>query len=157
MSPRTLSEQDYRQKMIDAVAETIDEPVITAAAFNRRGLYTNKALGRFGAITYLLGRANAKRQAGGLPENFILAITPEKVRAFQYRARGRMRDQYEVGAEVAVWDRTALRVSWKNGPPYQVDVTIEAPDEEEKVLCRTGKGETTESFLQTLADPAAGG
>jgi hypothetical protein len=128
------------------------EPVVDAAPFNRRGLYTNKALGKLGFVPYLLGKAHAKAQAGGLPEQFLLVATPAHLLAFEYKARGRMRDRYEVGEELASWDPGAVRVSWENGPPYQIDVTIEAPGAEEKVLCRTGRQEWSENFLRLLAN-----
>jgi hypothetical protein len=86
--------------------------VIGAFPFSRRGLYTQKLLGHLGFVPWLIARAFSKKQAGGLPENFMLAITPTKVCGFEYKARGRMRDQYEIGREVAVWARDALMVSW---------------------------------------------
>ena len=147
----------YRENAIAAVSDAMSEPVIDAAPFNRRGLYTNKLLGKFGFVPYLLGRAHAKAQAGGLPDQFMLAVTPTKVHVFEYKARGRMRDRYEVGAELASWDRAAIRVSWENGPPYQTDVTIDGPAEGERVLCRCGRTPWSESFLALMADPAAAG
>jgi hypothetical protein len=146
---------EHREKCLAAVNEVMSEPVIDAAPFNRRGMYTNKALGKLGFVPYLLGKAQAKTQAGGLPEQFLLAVTPTHLLALEYKARGRMRDNYEVGQELASWDRSAVRVSWENGPPYQIDVTIEAPGEEEKVLCRTGRQAWSENFLRIAADPTA--
>jgi len=119
------------------------------------GSSTQKLLGRTGFLPWLLARAHAKKQAGGLPENFMAAITPTKIRAFQYKARGRMWDRYEIGEEVAAWDRNAITVSWQPGPPYQIDVTIESAAEEEKVLCRCGKAESSDKALRMMADPSA--
>ncbi len=149
------TEADYVRKRIEALQPVVSEPVIGVLALSRRGLYTEKFLGRLGFLVWLLARANAKRQAGGLPQNFIVAITPTKLRAFQYKARGRMRDQYEIGDEVAVWDRNAVNVTWQNGPPYEVDVTIESPAENERVLCRCGRGESTDRALRMMANPEA--
>jgi hypothetical protein len=151
----TYTEHDYQRRMVEAVSQVVSEPVVSAAAFNRRGLYTQKALGHFGFVTWLIARAYAKKQAGGLPQSFMLAITPEHVRAFEYKARGRHRDQYEIGDEVAVWQRSAIEVTWKNGPPYQTDVAITAANDGEQVRCRCGRGETTEQFLRILADHSA--
>jgi hypothetical protein len=156
MEASTLTaEEEYVRVYLAAAQAAVNEPVIAAALFNRRGLYTQKLMGRAGAIPWLLARAFAKAQAGGLPQNFMLAITPTKVRALKYTAHGRKRDKVEVGEEVAVWDRSAIQVSWQNGPPYQTDVTIESAGEGEKVLCRCGRGTSTERFLQILSDPAA--
>jgi hypothetical protein len=147
----------YREKCVAAVSEVVSEPVINAALFSRRGLYTKKLLGRFGLIPYLLGAVHAKAQASGLPERFMLAITPTHVRAFKYKAHGRMRDRYEVGEQVAVWDRSTIKVTWQRGGPYETDVTIEAPEEAERVLCRCGRGASTETFLQLMSEPLATG
>jgi hypothetical protein len=156
MSTSTLElENHYAERYAEAVSAVLSEPVIRATPFGRRGLYTQKLLGRAGFLPFLLARMYAKKQAGGLPQRFMLAVTPTNVRAFEYTARGRKRDQIEIGDEVAVWRRDAIAVTWQDGPPYQVDVTIEAAGEGEKVLCRTGKGQTTEAFLQLMSDPTA--
>jgi len=146
--------EEHHANCLAAVKGVTAEEVIDVAPFNRRGLYTNKALGKFGALPYLLGKAQAKAQAGGLPENFLLVATPTHLVAFDYKARGRSRDKYEVGQELASWARDAVKVSWEDGPPYQIDVTIETPGEEENVLCRTGKQAWSEVFLRLVSEPA---
>ena len=151
----SASLEEHRANCLEAVGKVVTEPVVDAAPFSRRGLYTNKALGRLGFVTYLAGKAQAKAQAGGLPEQFMLVATADHVLAFEYKARGRSRDQYEIGAEVASWKRSELRVSWEDGPPYQIDVTLESPGEEEKVLCRCGRQAWSEAFLQELSAPVA--
>ena len=147
--------ESYRANCIAAAGEVLSEPVIDAAPFNRRGLYTNKLLGHFGFLPYLLGRAHAKAQAGGLPEQFILAVTPTKLTALSYKAHGRKRDRYEAGGELASWDRDAVRVSWQDGPPFQIDVTIEGAAGGEPVLCRGGRTPWTENLLEQLSRPPA--
>jgi hypothetical protein len=132
----------------------VSEPVLGALALNRRGLYTQKILGRAGFLPYLVARAWAKKQAGGLPQNFIVAITDTKLQAFKYKARGRMRDRYEIGEEVAAWDRGSTEVTWEPGPPYQIDVTI-LPAGGEKVLCRCGRADSSEHALRMMADAHA--
>ena len=152
-SPGAL-EAEYSRKRVEALQGVVPEQVIGALSLNRRGHYTEKLLGRAGFLPWLLARAYAKKQAGGMPQNFMVAITPTKVRAFQYKARGRMRDRFEIGDEVAVWERAGLEVSWKPGPPYQVDVTIKSPGEGEQVLCRCGRGDSSEQALRMMADPS---
>jgi hypothetical protein len=149
-------QDDVLRNCVEAVTAVVtDEPVISAAPFFRRGLYTNKALGRLGALPYLLGRAQSKAQAGGLPQNFMVAITPTKVRAFHYKAHGRRRNRYEIGEEVAAWDRATIRVSWQKGGPYQTDVTIEPPEGGERIECRVGRAPYSEEFLRIMSDPGA--
>jgi hypothetical protein len=151
----TSQEELYLRRYVEAASAVAREPVISAMPFFRRGLYTNMLLGRLGLIPYLLGRARAKAQADGLPQNFMLVVTPTKVRAFKYKAHGRRRDRYEVGEEVAVWDRDAIRVTWQKGGPYMTDVTIESPADEEKVLCRVGHAASSDRFLRLMSDPTA--
>jgi len=147
----TSSELDrHRASLIAAVGAVVPEPVLDAAPLNRRGLYTNKALGRFGFLPYLLGKAQAGAQAGGLPEQFALAVTATRVYVLRYRTHGRRRDRYEAGEQLAVWDRDGLRVTWQNGPPYQIDVTIETGDGE-PILCRCGRTPWSEGILRLLA------
>jgi hypothetical protein len=155
MSPAlATSEAEYVQKRIEALQAVVDEPVLGVLAMSRRGHYTQMLLGklRLGFVPYLLAKIYAKKQAGGLPENFMVAITPTKLRAFQYKARGRMRDRYEIGDEVAHWDRDAVVVTWQPGPPYQIDVTLESPGEGERVLCRCGRAASSEQALQLMAE-----
>jgi hypothetical protein len=153
MSALAAREVDYVRKRIEALQAVVAEPVMGALAVSRRGLYTQKLMGRAGFLPWLLARAFAKRQAGGLPQQFMVAITPDKVRAFRYRARGRRRDRVEVGEEVAAWDRGALMVTWTPGPPYQLDVTIETGGE--KMLLRCGRGQSSEDALSLMAEGAA--
>lgn len=148
-------EAEYAAKRVGALQEVVvDEPVMGALTLSRRGLYTQKLLGRFGFLPWLLARMFAKKQAGGLPQSFIVAITPTKIRAFAYKAHGRTRDRFEIGDELAVWERSDVAVSWEPGPPFQIDVTIESPSEDERVLCRCGQGSSSEEALRMMAGPA---
>jgi hypothetical protein len=148
---------DFLQPYREAVAEAISEPVIGACPFSRRGLMTNKLLGHLGALPYLLGRSQAKAQAGGLPQQFVVAVTPTKVRAFQCKLRAGGRGKPKLGDEVKAWDRDAIRITSQPGGPYQTDVTIEAAGDGERVECRVGRTDLSEAFLRLLADPHATG
>ena len=53
-----------------------------------------------------------KKQAGGLPDKVLLAVTPEKLYAYKLKV-GR---DYKIGEEAAVWDRAGLRISTDKGP-----------------------------------------
>jgi hypothetical protein len=45
-------------------------------------------------------------------------------------------------------------VSWQKGGSYQTDVTIESPEDGERIECRVGRAPYSEEFLRIMADPA---
>ena len=51
------AEAEYVQKRLEALQPVVSEPVLGALALNRRGLYTQKILGRAGFLPYLVARA----------------------------------------------------------------------------------------------------
>ena len=142
--------EPYKQKYIDAVQPKVDEQVLGAWIFYRTGGYAGLALTRVSPLAAVVARTIGKKRAGGLPSTFLLAVTPTKVRAFKCRPGNRIK----VGDEAAVWDRSGLAVSVRDAA-LNTEVTLEAPAEEEKIVCSTGKDATSREFLALLATPAA--
>ena len=89
MSSDTIEHGSALDELGDITARIsahIDEPLIAACPFARRGQMTQKFAGKFGgAVAYLGARQHAKMKAGGLPEHFYLAVTGEHVRAIGYK------------------------------------------------------------------------
>ena len=143
----------------DAVQPHIDEPVIAACLFSRQGLMSEKAAGKFGALSYMGARKRSEMRAGGLPQHFILAVTDERVYAFETKVGMRNPNGAgDVRDEVARWERSALRVSsspTKSTGGLTINVTLESPDEGETVQCSVGKHPLSEDFLRLLSDPTA--
>jgi hypothetical protein len=141
----------------EAIQPLVDEPVLAACPFARQGMMTDKLAGQFGALPYALARKRQKSRAGGLPEHFIVAVTAERVYAFERKVKGR--DPIgQVGGEVGRWERAALRVSSRSDRSaggMLLNVKIESPAAGEAVNCSVGRSAESEEFLALLADPAA--
>ena len=93
------------------------------------------------AETALNGRA-----AGGLPQNFVLAVTASHVRAYEMRFT---RGGAEAGQEVAAWDRSGLQVANVDRGGLKTNVTLSLPDGKE-IICSAGTHEYTDRFIALL-------
>jgi hypothetical protein len=138
--------EPYKQKYLEAVRPKADEQVLGAWLFYRTGGYAGLALGKVSPLAGVVARTIGKKRAGGLPNTFLLAVTPTKVRAFKCRPGSRVK----VGDGLAVWDRAGLSVSVRDAA-LNTEVTLEG----ETVLCSTGKDAISKEFLSLLASPAA--
>jgi hypothetical protein len=141
----------WKGKYRDAVQEKLPgEQVEAAWLFYRTGGYAGLALGPLSPLAAIVARTIGKRRAGGLPNQFLLALTPDKVYAFKCRPSGR---KAKVGNELAVWDRSSLSISVRDAA-VNTEVTIESPSEGEKIVCSTGKDATSREFLERMGRPA---
>jgi hypothetical protein len=141
----------WKGKYRDAAQEKLPgEQVEAAWLFYRTGGYAGLALGPLSPLAAIVARTIGKKRAGGLPNQFVLALTPTKVHALKCRPSG---TKAKVGEELAVWDRAGLRVGVRDAA-VNVEVTLESPSEDEKVVCSTGKDATSREFLELLAAPA---
>lgn len=81
----------------------------------------------------------------GLPQSFLIAVTPSKVHAFAYARR-------EVGVrvedELAAWDRDSLVVHSEAGE-LGPRLTLQ-PEGEERVVCEGRDGPLVESVVSLL-------
>jgi len=141
----------------EAVQPHLEEPVIAACMFSRQGMMTNKLAGQFGALPYALARKHQQRRAGGLPQHFVLAVTAERVYAFESKVGGR--DPVgRIGPEVARWERAALRVSSQPDRTLggmMLSVKIESPADGKTVNCSVGRSAESEELLALLSGAAA--
>ena len=82
-----------------------------------------------GGLVYASGGAGRKKKAGGFPQQVLIAVTPDRLYAFESKVKGgsRLRRQKD---EVAVWERAGLRVS-STQKIGLTNVTIESPAEGE--------------------------
>jgi hypothetical protein len=141
----------WKGKYRDAVQEKLpDERVEAAWLFYRTGGYAGLALGPFSPLAAIVARTIGKRRAGGLPNQFLLALTPDRMYAFKCKPSGR---KAKVGHELAVWDRGALNINVRDAA-VNTEVTIESPGEGEKIVCSTGKDATSREFIQMMGRPA---
>lgn len=142
----------WKGKYRDAAQERLPgERVEAAWLFYRTGGYAGLALGPLSPLAAVVSRTIGKKRAGGLPNQFLLALTPTEVHAFKCRPSS---SKAKVGDELAVWDRSGLSVSVRDAA-VNTEVTLESPAEDEKIVCSTGKDATSREFLTLLAQPPA--
>ena len=60
----------------------LDEPVLAGGLFYRTGGLAGLALGPFSGLAALISRGIGRRRAAGLPNQFLVAVTPTRVHAF---------------------------------------------------------------------------
>lgn len=121
--------EEWRGKCRELVAPRVNgEEVIAAGGFRQGGASASYAASKAGGgLVYAGIKLMRKKQAGGLPDKVMLAVTPNRVYAFKLKI-GR---DYKLGDEVAVWERGGLRASTQQGS--MTALTIESPAEGEKV------------------------
>ena len=89
-----------------------------------------------------------KRRAGGLPNQFLLAVTPTRVHAFKCSlAYGDVKAR----DELAVWDRAGLTVTAEE-TSVNTKVVLERADAGERMVCSTGKDELSQSVIQAMQE-----
>jgi hypothetical protein len=125
MSPEYVVE--WRQKCRDLAASQIEgEEILAAAGFRQGGASANYVASKaqLGALVYAGIKMLRKKEAGGLPDKVILAVTPDRIRAFALKVRGR---DCKIGEEVASWERAGLTVDAYRGGAM-TSLTIASPD-----------------------------
>jgi hypothetical protein len=125
--------EEYRVKFRDAVKSHLDEEVLAVGTFKATGSGTKYAISKLqvGALAYGAAGMLGKKRAGGLPGQFLLAVTPTKLHAFDYKMKGGK--TVEVKEEVAAWDRSGLKVGTEK-LQTTTRVTLES-GEGDKVVC----------------------
>jgi hypothetical protein len=122
---------EWGQKFRDLVAPHVNgEAVESAAAFRRGGAAASTVASKaqLGGAVYAGIKLFNKKKAGGLPERVMLAVTPDKLYAFNFGFKGR---SYKIKGEAAVWDRPGLKISSERKSGMTA-LTIESPSEGEK-------------------------
>lgn len=134
MFDMTMSEEqtnEFRAMIGSAVENRINgEQLVAAGAMRRGGASGSYAASKAGGgLAYAAVSLARKKKAGGLPQQVLLALTPENLYAFKMKFKGK---RYEAKDEVAVWQRAGLRVSSQQKMGL-TNITIESPAEGEKV------------------------
>jgi len=131
--------EEYRAKFKQAVQGHLDEDLLAVGTFRATGSGTKYAISKTqaGALAYGAAHLLGKKKAGGLPESFLLAVTPSGLHAFKYKMK---RSSAEVKEEVAAWDREGITVTTE---PMKTTtrVTLEWPDGQKIVCDQDGMGD----------------
>jgi len=132
--------EEFRTKFREAVMPHVDEDILAVGTFRTTGSGTKFAVSKLqaGAAVYGAVSKLGRARAGGLPNTFLLVVTPTKLRAFKYKLKGR---GVQAREEVATWDRAGLTV--KTDPMQTTTrVTLEWRDSGEKLVCdKDGMGD----------------
>ena len=150
---------DWRSQLEDeARAALPGEKVLIAGSMRRGGAAASMVASKgLGGLAYSGVKLFNKKKAGGLPQNVILAVTPDRLHALKCKFKG---SKYVADGEVAVWDRAGLKITSEKKMGL-TSMTIESPAEGEKVtlagpgvqddpltlqLISTLKGETADTI-----------
>jgi hypothetical protein len=125
--------EEFRGKFRDAVQPQVDEKVLAVGTFRTTGSGTKYAISKTqaGALAYGAASLMGKKRAGGLPGQFLLAVTPTKLHAFKYKMK---RNGVALKDKAADWDRTGLEVKTER-LQTTTRVTLEWSGEGETVVC----------------------
>ena len=131
--------EEYRGKFREAVQPMLDEEVLAVGTFRTTGSGTKYAISKTqaGALAYGAAHLMGKARAGGLPGQFLLAVTPSGLHAFKYKMK---RKGPEAKEEVAAWDRKGLKAGAER-TKTTTRVTFEWPDGEQIVCDQDGVGD----------------
>jgi hypothetical protein len=140
---------EWEQKYREAVQPQLDEPLLKAGLFYRTAGFASLALGPFSGLASLVAMGVGKKRAGGLPNQFVVAVTPTRVHAFKCSIAY---NKIKIKQELAVWSRTGLRVSAEE-TAVNTKVTIESPADNERIICSTGKDALSQSVIYAMQEP----
>jgi hypothetical protein len=138
ISPEVAAE--YRTKFKEAVEPLLGDEVLAVGTFRTTGSATKYGISKLqlGALTYGAAALRGKQRAGGLPGQFLLAVTPTKLHAFKYKMK---RNGVEAKEEVAAWERSGLEVSTERLPATTRVKLAWPADSDEIVIDQDGMGD----------------
>ena len=131
--------EEWRGKYRASVEPHVGGEVLAVGAFRPIGAGTKMAISKFqlGALAYGAAHKLGKSKAGGLPGQFVLAVTPEKLYAFKYKSG---RSGITIKEEAASWDRTGLQVGTER-LQSTTRLTLGFPDGQKVVCDQEGLGD----------------
>jgi hypothetical protein len=124
--------EEYRGKFRDAVQPKVGEEVLAVGTFRTTGAGTKYAISKTqaGALAYGAASLFGNKRAGGLPGQFLLAVTPTRLHAFKYKQK---RNGVAL-KEVAAWERAGLEVGTER-LQTTTRVTFKWAADGERIVC----------------------
>ena len=131
--------EEWRGKYRASVEPHVDGEVLAVGAFRPTGAGTKMAISKLqaGALAYGAAHKLGKKKAGGLPGQFVLAVTPDRLYAFKYKTG---RKGITIKDEAAAWDRTGLTVD-TDDRQTTTRLTLKWPDGQKIVCDQEGLGD----------------
>lgn len=131
--------EEWRGKYRSSVEPRVDGEVLAVGAFRPPGAGTKMAISKLqvGGLAYGAAHKLGKKRAGGLPGQFMLAVTPEKLYAFKYKPG---RSGVRIKEESASWDRAGIKTSTER-LQTTTRLTLEFPGGEKIVCDQEGLGD----------------
>jgi hypothetical protein len=131
--------EEWRGKYRASVEPHVDGEVLAVGPFRPTGAGTKMAISKtqVGALAYGAAHLMGKKKAGGLPGQFLLAVTPEKLYAFKYKQG---RNGANIKEESASWDRAGIKASTER-LQTTTRLTLEFPDGAKVVCDQEGLGD----------------
>ena len=131
--------EEWRGKYRASVEPHVDGEVLAVGAFRPTGAGTKMGISKLqlGALAYGAAHKIGKNKAGGLPGQFVLAVTPERLYAFKYKSG---RNGITIKDEAASWERAGLKVE-ADDRQTTTRVTLEFADGQKVVCDQEGLGD----------------
>jgi hypothetical protein len=131
--------EEWRGKYRASVEPHVDGEVLAVGAFRPTGAGTKMGISKLqlGALAYGAAHKIGKSKAGGLPGQFVLAVTPERLYAFKYKSG---RNGITIKDEAASWERASLKVE-ADDRQTTTRVTLEFADGQKVVCDQEGLGD----------------
>lgn len=119
--------EEWARKYLEAARPHVDGEIEAVGTFQRQGMWflSIPVLGQLGLAWIWLYEGLQKKRAGGLPRDFMLAVTKDKVHALKYRPAG---FNIKVKGEVGVFDRGDIRVAEHKAGTVADAVTLEVTE-----------------------------
>jgi hypothetical protein len=137
----------WMDKYRPSVEQKVGAPVIAFLPFHHTSAAGAMAAQRISPLAASAMRFLAKKKAGGLPPNFILVLTAERIYAYKSKTTA---NSFELKDELATWERAAVRLSTQE-TTLNMQLTIESPASAEKVVCQATKSALTGDFFGHLS------
>jgi hypothetical protein len=131
--------EEWRGKYRASVEPHVDGEMLAVGAFRPTGAGTKMGISKLqlGGLAYGAAHKIGKSKAGGLPGQFVLAVTPERLYAFKYKSG---RKGITIKDEAASWERAGLKVE-ADDRQTTTRVTLEFADGQKVVCDQEGLGD----------------
>ena len=109
--------QTYYDALNLQVEEHLGHSVVVAGVYHHAGVVGAMVLHKVSPLLAMAMRKGAKKKAGDLPKQMVIALTPYEVLVIETRSRGR---GVQLGEIAARWPRETVRVvGTSNGSIYR--------------------------------------